>query len=925
MNVLANPGFEEEVADTWQVSNDFGAQGSWTLSGDVKRSGKYSIRLSKTNGLGYVRLASKQPVRVEAGATYTLRFWFYSANAQVSSFLIPRIVTGADTTAVTNPHPALWVHYAYDSQSLMRNAPSSAPEDWVKRIVFYENKTEQPQDVFIQVVLYGNPFDVYMDDFEFTPGKWKGQDEPASPGYNYAEEQVLEILSQRSEETARVSAQDGVTHFHLNGQEAWPVFYRGLLWKKDEIGNSIQDPAGFAAQGVAINNVFFRLSHYWTGPGEYNWENLRSDLMDTLRKNPQAKLLLDFAMDVYPAWKEEYPDDVWETADGKKIDAVSYSSRQWRQDGAEAIRHLVRDMKRHGFWKIVVGANIVGGHDGQFWTKVIGEYAADYAPGNRRAWQAWLRERHGDIGALNSAWLSHYADFSAIPIPDPTTGHETYPAIMPRGAVPDFRQFCEATAFDLRECFARAVKEEAGKDVFVSAYGMPHENQHECFLKMAGQKGKANDLIASMSYYPYRQPGFPSGYHPEQSFGYHNVGFMQELDLRSYASDTGWYDELVLMWVGSQPNVQHWRHMHRKLVGVSLAQNQGFWYYDMDKQFVDQDVLDEVGVVKKIADRLVGRKGVEFRPDVCLVRFGAESRYYGSSVDSAVGATVQWQYMLLETSGVPYDVHYLMDIMAEPLLQQYKVYIFHNHTFLSAGERAWINENLKKDHRILIWMYDSGYVTEQGVSTQALSALVGMAIGTEDGYTRSVVQIVGDDRLAGGAAGYLPVPPFQGMAEALCAIFTTHGPASLEKPFTTPWHYLAVPGVSRYQRFWIDGGFDAVLGTYVEDGKAALAVKRFADWTSVYIGAPNALAGEMMNNIAREAGAYRCGPAAMGEIRMSGRFVSYHVLKSGKYEFRLPQGASKMIDAETGRVLAEGVRSHTIDGVAQSTYWFFIE
>jgi hypothetical protein len=79
------------------------------------------------------------------------------------------------------------------------------------------------------------------------------------------------------------------------------------------------------------------------------------------------------------------------------------------------------------------------------------------------------------------------------------------------------------------------------------------------------------------------------------------------------------------------------------------------------------------------------------------------------------------------------------------------------------------------------------------------------------------------------------------------------------------------------------------------------------------------------DNIAREAGAYRCGPAAIGELRMSGRFVSYHALRTGKYEFRLPKGATKVIDADTGNILASGVTSYTIEGNAQTTYWYFIE
>ena len=229
MNTLVNPGFEGTLLDTWEVLRDLGAQGSWALASDIKRSGEHSIKLSKTNGLGYVRLALQKPVRVEAGATYTLRFWFYSANAQVSSFLIPRLVTSDETPAVANPYSALWVNYDYDSQSLMRNAPSSAPEDWVKRVIFYENKTDEPQDVFVQVALYGNPFDVYLDDFEFVPGKREGQNTPLSPGYTYTEEEVMAVLAEREKEMACLAERDGVARFHLNGEPAWPIFYRGVF------------------------------------------------------------------------------------------------------------------------------------------------------------------------------------------------------------------------------------------------------------------------------------------------------------------------------------------------------------------------------------------------------------------------------------------------------------------------------------------------------------------------------------------------------------------------------------------------------------------------------------------------------------------------------------------------------------------------
>lgn len=920
---INNFGFEQDFGQTWSVNEIDCGKGSGELVRGISRTGNHSVKLSKTNSFGYLQLSSKKPVRVEAGKTYTLRFWFNSSNAQVTSFLIPRLVADNEAVTVANPEEALWVGYDYDSQSLMRNSPDTDSANWIKRVVLYENKSEKDQDIYLQVMMYGNPFEVYIDDFEFVEGKLKGTKSPENPGYNYSEEQVNKIISERKEESASVSGKDGITHFYLNGKESWPIFYRAISRKSDNKSSS-PDPAGFGAQGVTINNVWMPVFQE-----TYSWDSQKAILINILRKNPYAKLLIDFDMDPDDNWVKNHPDENWEKKDGKKIEVdrtkVSYSSINWRKDGAENLKVLIGDMKKHGFWKIVVGANLVGGHDAQFHTKAIGEVAVDYAPSHLKAFQTYLKGEYKDIGALNKIWKTNYSDFNLIAIPDATAEHETYPAVMSKSAVPEYRQFCEVASFDLRECFAKAIRGEAGKDIFISSYGMPMENQHESFLTMAGKKGKANDVIASMSYYPYREPGFASGYHPEQSFGYHNTGFIQELDLRSWTFDMGWYNEVIQMWCGFQPNITAWRNMHRKLVGISLAQNQGFWYYDMDKQFVDADVLKEIGTVKKIADTLVTKKGVEFRPDVCLVRFGAESKYYGSSVDNVVGATVQWEYMMLETSGVPFDVHYLSDVMAEPSLQKYKVYIFHNNTFLSEKEKEWINKNLKNNKRTLVWMYDAGYITEKGPSTDAMSALTGMSVKTTDEYTRSIASITGNDKLVGGMDGCMKVPEFQGMAEALCSIFTTTGSAQTTKPFMAQFGYTIVPGTSRYQKFWIESGYDNALASYKEGGKIAMAVKRFPEWTSIYIAAPNALAGEMTNNIAKEAGAYRCGPAAMGELRMSGRFVSYHALKSGKYEFNLPKGASKVIDPETGEVLAKGVQHLTINGKAQTTYWYFIE
>ncbi len=910
---LFHTGFEKKKGNDLKISTILEGKGSIELSSGIKRNGGHSLKLSKTNSFGYVIASAKKPVNVQPGQSYTFRFWFNTDNAHITSFLIPRLTTDTKTTAVVNPNSPLWIGQDWESQSLIRNSPSTNKRDWIKRVVFYENKTDKVQKLYLQIALYGNPFTVYIDDLEFEEGQVTYTEEPELPGYAFTEAEVEKIVSERKEESASFHGTDGATRFTLNGDETWPVFYRA--WYKE--GGST-DPGGFGKLDININNVELILLRDGYPKNKY-----RTAVMDVLRKNPYAKLYLELDMDPDSAWLARHPDEQWETKAGKKIEGSSYASEVWRKDGATAIKNLIRDLKENDFWKLVVGANVSGGHDWQFWTKAIGEVAVDYSPVNVKGWRQYLEKNYSNIAALNKIWKTNYSRFSDIPVPDPTVKHESYAPILVRGPVPEYRQYAEAIAYDLREYFATAVREETRKDIFISAYSMPMENQHGYFLKTSGKKGRANNAIASMSYYAYRQPGFASGYHPEQSFGFHNSAFIQELDLR-YKQET---NELNSMWVGSQPTITDWRNMHRKLVGISLAQDQGYWYYELHKQFLHPELLEEIGAVKNIADALANKKAVSFRADVCLIRFDAESRYYGSSVDNAVAATNYWQYMLLETSGVPFDVHYLNDVMTEPTLQQYKVYLFHNNSYLTEKQKDWVNKNLKKNNITIVWLYDPGYVTDNGLSIETVEKLTGLKVKTEPGYSRSLVSVNrnSSDKLAGGKEGYLRVPEFQGMAEALCAVFNTTGKSYSVEPFFSRYGYTAAPGVSRYQKFWIEGGFDAALATYKEDSKVAIAVKRFPDWRSVYVAAPNALAGEMFYNIAKEANAYTTGPPAFGELRLSGRFVSYHAVKTGKYEFQLPKGTSKIIDADTGEVLAKNTATYTIDGKAQTTYWYFIE
>jgi hypothetical protein len=129
---------------------------------------------------------------------------------------------------------------------------------------------------------------------------------------------------------------------------------------------------------------------------------------------------------------------------------------------------------------------------------------------------------------------------------------------------------------------------------------------------------------------------------------------------------------------------------------------------------------------------------------------------------------------------------------------------------------------------------------------------------------------------------------------------------------------------ARTQPFWIDDKAATPLATYAEDGRVAAGLKKLKGWTAIYLAAPNSLTGDLLNSLARQAGAYVCGPAGQS-IAMNGNFLSLHGLHSGDYILNLPPGTKRVTDAETGKALPISQGKCRVPVVAQNTYWLRLE
>ena len=108
-----------------------------------------------------------------------------------------------------------------------------------------------------------------------------------------------------------------------------------------------------------------------------------------------------------------------------------------------------------------------------------------------------------------------------------------------------------------------------------------------------------------------------------------------------------------------------------------------------------------------------------------------------------------------------------------------------------------------------------------------------------------------------------------------------------------------------------------VLGRYVEGGQAGFAMKRFADWTSVYIGSPTVQA-HVLRALARLAGAHLYIEDGDIIVYANQSFVGVHSKEAGVHTVKLP-AAANVVEAFDGTEVARSAQQFEVYVPAQTT------
>jgi hypothetical protein len=922
---ILNIGFESgSIEPEWEISFKDSAEGSYSVSTEKSHEGKTSLKITKSNALGYVDIKCKTALKTEPGNIYQAECWYNSQNLNLDNIGAIRIDQGGGRGV--NYDDAVNRGEGWTTCSQIVN---SSPFRWNKTLCFF-TPSGSGKDKYLHFLLYGNPCEINLDDFKVScrPGLKRATGETPTGGKRPGQEELIpealmsKILDNRTDARIEIKKEDRYPRLYING-EFYPLVINHPCWELPMCRYGSFGRAGIKLQMLSVllggSQTKSPFCNIFPEKGKYNFQAADEAFKRLLMAAPDAYIILNFTCLPYKNWGDDTPGEAYQNIKGERAVSKnltyedywsnekkegeywmpSYYSKSWREEVGKCISEYIRHLRTTPYFKTVAGFYIMGGMDYQFMLR-----RPDYSPAAKSAFTEWIRKKYNNSDKeLRAAWADSSVSFDSFDLPELKFDRDSEKKFSPTFLDPakdrktaDFRLHRIEGVMETLDYFGKTVEDAMGKFVlgFVSA-----PNNYSSYVSYVS-RSKYIQAVSPQPWYPLRRAGYVREMMTmfPDSMSLHGRFVVDELDLRTYSITCySMPSDLSDLYVGFAWDKNEFKTINRKHAGYQIARNMGFWYYDMDGSYFNTpELLDEIKFTNNVACE-IEKELDNFRPDVAVFS-DAESETWNRKWYILTHAGAPARYLM--TSGVPYDNYLINDLFENKELLNYKVYIFLNSCYMTEKQRKFIDDNLKKDNKIIVWLYGDGFLTPEGLSSAAMKNLTGFnTVYQPEPRAESCVTVKSGDRLA---SGLLPVI---GLADS----------------FRQACNYIDKEGSSWYNsRFYIDDKDAVILAKYQDDGKDAIGVKRFANWTSVYSGPAAALSDRLLSNIAKEAGAYIFSEPGLSSY-IKGNFASIHAIKGGSYSLKFPC-KGRIIDLNSGDTVADGTDTMSISIDAGETRWY---
>ena len=547
-----------------------------------------------------------------------------------------------------------------------------------------------------------------------------------------------------------------------------------------------------------------------------------------------------FAMPPPDWWAAMHPDDLVQTltaapdskpepgAGGWRV--ASFASKPYWEACERAARDLGRYVKQHPEGWRVLAVTYSGGGCEFFPHWGEGRYS-DYSPAFLAGFRDWLTTRYETDAKLRAAWKNDDVSLVTAALPTPAERRrgdwfDFYDPAKGEQRIDFCRYYAEVTT-GLITRLAKALKE--GSDG--RFYTRPMAGYQPCGPHFRFHAGPHADFATVLEcpwidgffmpndYYGRGHGGYTAFEIPVASVLLHGKTYITEIDDRTHLTTQfgqfgGLESATETPWQTAQ--------VAKRTVAAVLCNASGGEFKDWaNGWWEDLETMNLIRQLNQLAQESANHDRTQIA-QIAVVINPRSTMYLRD--DSKLYSTLNLQQMHLvyPRIGAPHD-RIMIDDLAKA--RDYDLYIVQDCLYLTEAQRRMLRDKTCRAGKTVLWLFAPGIVGDGGLrGVDGVSDLVGIRLAVHDATTRYCL------KFSNGMHPYT-----RGVAGTEHFTFEDFGPLfHVDDPDAT------VLGMGRYH-----------MGLT----RPAFAVKKQADWTSVYCGLP-VLPPAVLRDIAREAGVH---------------------------------------------------------------------
>ncbi len=822
-----------------------------------------------------------KPIPVESGKTYILTGLYHSHDLKFGNRGSLLVLTEAQAAK----WPASLDDFKPYSPLCMGELVNRPAGEWQRKTALY-TAPAKVKHIRIGVYLSGNPASIKWRSIYFGLGPWEKdsriQDYDMTSHYRKNTEplpqtKVDEILAKRSNATAEILPGNS-PRLLLNGKKELPLIYFGDAFSAERNKTAAFQKAGISLQIIPI----FRKDYYWVGNKQYRFDRIDQSIMSNVSRNPNGNFIVAINVSPYNTWAAEFPTETAVNRTGKQ--QVSRHGRKsppclyskvYQAQAMKYIRKAIEHMKTQPYYKAIAGFMITGNEDGQFYyqTRYGRRMDEAYPPSALEPFRAFLRKKYNnDVAALRKAWKNPRLTFETAAPPRALRPLNTFFWDRSKDmAFIDTSIFMNHAMGEFADAMCSEAKNAAGKKVLAvmwwgrggEQFVQPHFAQTKVVLP-----GKGMDLMGGQpGYWGERENGNISYYpHIVDSVRLNNKIPMIEADFRTWTSV---HKNLRIDYhVSRYWTPEALRNALFREAGKLFSVGGGMWFYDMTAGwFDDPRAMKFAAQLKKVADKLAANDTPYTPAEIALV--ADEGNFLSTSEqlhcwNGPNFHSVRKPQRSMMRAGVKYDYIYLTDLIARKMTH-HKLYCFLNLWHITPETEKYI-DSLRKDGKVLVFVYAAGYSTDKGLDVKNISRITGINV---EKLTSGIQQAV-----------FVESPVSKNLAGKEAGLDNSLGEL----------------------RFGVKDKSAKPIAVY-KDGKIAGAMKKFPDHTSIYLAQPSPFTAEFLAQLAEYAGVHRFNKVP-GDMFIHRRddFIAMHGVE-GNTNILAPLPGKKIYDMISGKAL----------------------